>query len=363
MNEDVITVVGGGPVGLLLASLLGRQGIAVELWEKRRELPRTSMAIGITPPSLEILEAIDMREAFLSRGVRVHRAHVYEREKRCGTLEFDQANKQILCIPQRETMSLLRNSAAACSSVTLRIGETFSTERLSDTPGWVIACDGWKSPLCAYAGIRKPSKDYRVHFVMADAEECQELGSDAAVYFSPHGAVESFPLPAKRRRWIAQVATPDEADITFLEHRVKEATGIHPNKLDETSLCRFDPRWALAQTYMDERLVLCGDSAHEMSPIGGQGMNTGFADANKLAAVLTTGGCPTDLAHYERERKAAFRVSSARAAAGMWIGTRRGRIASSVRGLGLRTLLTLKPSQQWLRESFSMCNLPGREQI
>ena len=61
-----VAIVGAGPVGLLLANLLGAQGVRTCLFDKRTEPQTSSMAIGITPPSLEILKRLGLDEVFRS---------------------------------------------------------------------------------------------------------------------------------------------------------------------------------------------------------------------------------------------------------------------------------------------------------
>src|SRR5579862_270264 len=66
-------------------------------------------------------------------------------------------------------------------------------------------------------------------------------------------------------------------------------------------------RSAVAERYGQGRVFLAGDAAHQLSPTGALGMNTGIADAVdvgwKLAAVLSGWGGEKLLASYDRERR------------------------------------------------------------
>src|SRR5438067_13837196 len=72
-----VAIIGGGPVGLLLANLLGARGLRIVICEKRTEAPSHSQAIGITPPSLEILAPLGFDEEFVRQGVRVSDVFVH----------------------------------------------------------------------------------------------------------------------------------------------------------------------------------------------------------------------------------------------------------------------------------------------
>ena len=79
------------------------------------------------------------------------------------------------------------------------------------------------------------------------------------------------------------------------------------------------PRLALADSYGQGRVWLAGDSAHQVIPTGGYGMNSGLGDATGLAWVLAANlngwGGPGLFTAYENERRhvgARIRIGSAR---------------------------------------------------
>lgn len=362
LNEDStskqkgpITIVGGGPVGLLLACLLGQKGKEVRLVEKRTKLPESSMAIGITPPSLDILEKLDLKKVFLEQGVLIQQAEVFESGRLMGSLDFRSSESYILSFPQFGTMKLLEQKALEFANVSLERGATFGQEDLQGADGWVIGCDGAHSNVREFAKLKGRSKSYGVRFIMADFPDHEELGSKARLYFSAQGAVESFPLPGQKRRWVAQVER--ESNLSTLCQRVHEASGIDLRDRESETLWPFSPQRFLVECYGKDNILLCGDAAHVMSPIGGQGMNTGFADAMMLAEILDAPS-PAKLAAYTKERRKAFRMASRRAAMGMWLGTRRGKLASGCRGTLLKQALNSAKANQTLARTFSMRNLP-----
>jgi 2-polyprenyl-6-methoxyphenol hydroxylase-like FAD-dependent oxidoreductase len=199
---------------------------------------------------------------------------------------------------------------------------------------------------------------YQSRFVMTDFPDEEGLGPDARLYFSAGGAVESFPLPGRRRRWVAQRVGDAQATAAWIQERVAAAAGIDLSRREHGPVCPFQPTWTLAEQYVRNRVILCGDAAHTLSPIGGQGMNTGFADASRLAGLLED-PTPSALAAYTRERQRAFRIAARRAAAGMWLGTRTGRLSSALRERAMRTALAMPAAQEKLVTTFAMRDLPA----
>jgi 2-polyprenyl-6-methoxyphenol hydroxylase-like FAD-dependent oxidoreductase len=132
--RDVI-IVGAGPVGLLLANLLGARGIPTDLFDKRAGPLMSSMAIGITPPSLDILSVLDLDGVFRDAGVPVRHAEVYELGTRVGRLDFAGIASNypfFLSLPQARTVEILRQNRPRWQRVQrLAAGRTRSPGRFS----------------------------------------------------------------------------------------------------------------------------------------------------------------------------------------------------------------------------------------
>jgi 2-polyprenyl-6-methoxyphenol hydroxylase-like FAD-dependent oxidoreductase len=382
---DVI-IVGAGPVGLLLGNLLGRAGLRVIILEKRTGPLAHSAAIGITPPSLHILSKLGLERVFMDRGVKVRDCIVHGESGRLGCASFRDIPDKfrwVLSLPQSVTLALLQQNLAEFPSVTLHSGvEVTGVEESGDcaivnvvphhadsapqrlSARWVVACDGARSLVREQLGIAAPGKTYPCHFLMGDFVERTSLGDEAHLFFMADGAVESFPLPNGLRRWIVQ--TPEfmqPAPPGYISEIVKRRAGIILPPDDQTNESAFTPRRFDCSHYHQGRIVLCGDAAHGMSPIGGQGMNTGFADAEFLAGILPAivqrGEASRPLLDaYERFRRKAARSASVRAEWGMWFGTWRGRLRSRLRDFVIRNIICRWPVAPRMGPLYAMLTIP-----
>ncbi|WP_395749383.1 FAD-dependent oxidoreductase [Prosthecobacter sp.] len=384
-DYDVI-IVGGGPVGLLLGCLLKREGLGVRVLERRRESLSYSAAIGITPPSLGILRRVGLAEAFIEAGVRVQDCVVHGRSGRLGSVSFREIRDEhrfILSLPQAVTVGMLQgclgteNVEMGCEVTGVRqvgeVCEVVTGDGRVLRARFVVGCDGSRSRvrecLCLRTlggggiGVRSSQgvRTYGCHFVMGDFVDRSGLGEEAHLFFTETGAVESFPLPGGMRRWIVQTEGPGVPAVPgLISGLIRERTGLEVAAGDQRSESAFSPHRYQSERYYAGRVILCGDAAHGMSPIGGQGMNTGFADAEFLAAVLGRGDEEALglLPAYERYRRKASLAATRRAEWGMGLGTWRGRARCVVRDALIRHVLCRKWVSRCVAEFYAMLTIP-----
>lgn len=202
------------------------------------------------------------------------------------------------------------------------------------------------------AGIAWRPRPGRAVYAMADVDDERYPGI-AVLSFERGGVVETFPLPGGRRRWVALVA--DEQAGHALADTVAARTG---ESIVEGQVSVFTARQHIADRFVDDRVVLIGDAAHEVSPIGGQGLNLGWLDARDLASLLRDDPRPTPAQwrRFERERRASARRAQAQAAFNMRMGRALSRPLHSARSLGIR-VLALPPARRYLTDAFTMRRL------
>jgi len=379
-----VLIVGAGPVGLMLAALLGRRGRSVLVLEKKTEKTHGSNAIGITPPSLDLLAKLGLAEVLTLWGAPIRRVAVHGPGSRLlGEVDFGSLpppHDYILSVPQSVTEQILGRHLLEYPSVRVEYGWTFQsldqdprsvTAYFQDAAGttrverchFLCGCDGVGSLVREAIDLGRRSKKFDSTFLMGDFADDTDWGNEAHLFFTSRGAVESFPLGQNRRRWIVQTPRFLEEPGTYLEDEVAARTGLRiPVESCSWKSAFGIHRW-ISPHYAFGRVFLAGDSAHQMSPIGGQGMNTGFADAEFLAAVLdarrNNPTAPTEAWNrlYSAVRRKAGRVAAGRAELSMAVGTVRGP------GSWLRNAL-LALSLRWFPKFFprhyGMLTIPGR---
>ncbi|GAA3547760.1 FAD-dependent monooxygenase [Amycolatopsis ultiminotia] len=350
LGQDVaVTVVGAGPVGLVLAAELALSGAAVQVLERRAEPDEAMKAQSINLPTAEALD----RRGLLSAAEAVQR-EVVERVGSFGRVDGDRSRTaprftghfagMVLdadlvdwsdpdlaahtvadgarMVPQRELEALLAEYVARLGVPVLRGVEVTALEDTGDgvlvgttagtvRTGWLVGCDGGHSAVRRLAGIDFPGTDPEItgYQAVADFADPEKLAEGWT--WSPEGVYRYGPQPGRVTTVEFDDPPADRSAPVTLEEVQDSLRRVSGVDVTLTALRATPTRWTdntrQAATYRSGRVLLAGDAAHVHPPFGGQGLNLGVGDATnlgwKLGAVLA-GWAPEGLLDtYEAERR------------------------------------------------------------
>jgi 2-polyprenyl-6-methoxyphenol hydroxylase-like FAD-dependent oxidoreductase len=345
-NTDV-TVVGAGPVGLVLAAELALAGARVQVLERLTGPGEGVKAAAINVPTAEALDRRGLRPA-AERVQRETLARVGPLARRPGdrpdnrfTGHFaglvldadlvDWADPDLAAhtavdgarmVPQRELEALLAGHLARLG-VPLHRG--VEVTGLADTgdgvlvhttagpvrTGWLAGCDGGHSTVRRQAGIAFPGTDPELtgYLAVADIADPGELAD--GWHWSPRGVYRLGPAAGRIATVEFDGARFDRAAAVTLDEVQGALRRVSGTGVTLTALHGTPTRWTdnarQAATYRSGRVLLAGDAAHVHAPFGGQGLNLGVGDAMnlgwKLGAVVA-GWAPEGLLDsYDAERR------------------------------------------------------------
>ncbi|MET1043032.1 MAG: NAD(P)/FAD-dependent oxidoreductase [Microbacteriaceae bacterium] len=366
--RDVL-IVGGGPVGLLLAVLLAQHGIDVQVLERRDTVSTRTRAIGIHPPALAVLAEAGVADEVLRLSAPISEGVARSGGRTLGRLKFEPA---IRSLPQWQTEQLLRARLERLRPGALRLGvealriahgdgivRVVTADDILDAR-FVVAADGARSRIRDSVGIGWRPLAGRAHYLMADLPDTSRYGSTAVLSFERAGVVESFSMPGNRRRWVALTeSSVSSPTVNKLADIVKRRTG--DTIVVDGDASAFEARQHLATRMVRGRMALVGDAGHEISPIGGQGMNLGWLDAADLASTLAEALRHSEsdlfaglmLTGYDRRRRRSAWIAARQAGFNMAMGRPAGGVALAARTALMRTLAS-PPTRALLAKAFTM---------
>jgi 2-octaprenylphenol hydroxylase len=335
MNVDV-AIVGGGPVGGSLARTLAPAGLDVALVEPKapRPLPAAGFdqrVYALNGRSRRFLERCEIWQRLsLERVAPVREMQVFGDD--ASKIEFSAYRSGVSELAaiveeanlQQALKSALSNQAnltllAGIGCVSARWDDALATLSLSDgrqiEARLVVAADGAESALRTAAGIATQIREYAQTGVVANFRAERAHRDIAYQWFTAHGVLALLPLPGNQ---ISMVwSAPDAhaqvllaAGAEELARMVEQASSGTLGQLQPASAAvGFALRRMRAKRLIGPRLALVGDTAHNVHPLAGQGLNLGFGDAQALAAVLAARGMESDsgaaslLRRFERSRR------------------------------------------------------------
>ncbi|MEV5886005.1 FAD-dependent monooxygenase [Streptomyces sp. NPDC052020] len=196
---------------------------------------------------------------------------------------------------------------------------------------YLVAADGPRSPVREQLGIGQSGPGELFHNISLTfrSHRLADIVGDRrfiVCYLTAPDADGALLPVDNRENWVFHAPWHPERGETledFTEKRcvehIRRAVGVADLDVRITGKAPWHAAQRVARSYRAGRVFLAGDSAHEMSPTGAFGSNTGIQDAHnlawKLAAVL--GGWAGDglLDTYDAERRPIAEATSSRAAA------------------------------------------------
>lgn len=330
-DSDVL-IVGAGPTGLAHALWLTQQGVKVRIIDKTTGPGQTSRAMAVQARTLELYRQLNLSDAVVKAGHPNPTMNLWANGKRRARLSMGDAGATvtpypfILTYPQDEHERLLIDRLEQMGVNVERETEFISFEEQTDhvlshlrmrdgsvttcKSTFLTGCDGAKSPIRHQIGAGFEGGTYKQIFYVADVRLTGlEPAGEAHISLdsSDFVAVLSYGNSGLSRL-IGVVTDGDAEKITFddVGHRAIERLGVKVEQVNWFSTYRVHHR--VTDTFRKGRVFLAGDAAHVHSPAGGQGMNTGIADAINLAwkmAAVVHGKAPDSLLDsYDQERKA-----------------------------------------------------------
>ncbi|MBT2493464.1 FAD-dependent monooxygenase [Streptomyces sp. ISL-96] len=322
-----VVIVGGGPVGLLLASELRISRAKAVVLERLTERTPHSKAFGLHARSLESLDRRGLAERFIDGARSWNNGHFAGLDVWVDFSLLDSAHNYALLSEQTRTERLLEERAEEFGCQ-IRRGHEVTAVRQDeggaevDVTGpdgsytlraqYVVGADGGRSMVRKSAGIGFPGTGGRVTARLADVVLADRENAPMGMERTERGLIFCVPLDEKYHR----VATFDfekgkeaGSELTLQEftESLREIWGDDLGASEPRWLSWFTDSACQAERYREGRILLAGDAAHTHFPVGGQGVNLGLQDALnlgwKLAATINGWGSEGLLDTYDKERQ------------------------------------------------------------
>jgi 2-polyprenyl-6-methoxyphenol hydroxylase-like FAD-dependent oxidoreductase len=321
-TSDVV-VVGAGPTGLMMAAELALAGVRVQLLDERVDMPNITRAFAVHARTLELLDARGMADELVKRGTPV-----YEIAPPGGTTlnlrELPTRFGMLLIVPQSGTEQVLQTRVDDLGVPVVRGAEVVGLTQDDDgvtvqcadgtsiRTTYVVGCDGAHSTVRQLVGIEFTGKQYETHILLADVKLTRATEDTLTGVTNEKGVVLMIPFGDGWFRAIAwdrlreQAPLKEPVTIDEIRDSFHRIAGEDYGMTDMRWSSRFLSERKQAERYRAGRVFIAGDAAHVHSPLGGQGMNTGIADAMNLGWKLAeaVGGTAPDwlLDSYQGER-------------------------------------------------------------
>jgi 3-(3-hydroxy-phenyl)propionate hydroxylase len=333
--EHPVVVVGAGPVGLSLAIDLAQRGQPVLLLDDADRIGEGSRAICFSKRSLEYWDRLGTGQRMVDKGVVWSVGKIFhgasqlyqfnllpeQGHKRPAFINLQQFHAEAYLVDRVGRLSAIdlrwRNKVIALEArndhVVLDIDTPEGAYRLRAR--YVVACDGARSSLRRMVGAEFAGKVFEDQFLIADVRMTAEFPTERWFWFDPpfHAGRSALLHKQPDDIWRIDLQLNPDADPAVeklpenVRPRIVRMLGHDNFDFEWISLYKFQCR--RMDKFIHGRVVFAGDAAHQVSPFGARGANSGLEDAENLAWKLDRvlkGSSPEALLwSYHVERSAA----------------------------------------------------------
>lgn len=317
MNLTHPIIVGGGPVGAVLALSLQKKGVPFTMLEARAKGASHSdtRALALSYGSRLILEKLNVWEAIAQKATAIHTIHISQRGG-FGRTKLNATDHNMPALGYVLPYGLLTQALDAALNEALGNGQQTSQilyEAIADDIGTtefeanvrftqtgktslamsplVVVADGGRN-FGDIAGVEKETKEYGHDALVSKVKAELPHNNIAYERFTPTGPMALLPNGARDFSlvWTGEKAKIDALlaldDATFLK-QLHAAFGDRVGQfLSIEKRMSFPLKLSRLKSTANSHLVIIGNAAQTMHPVAGQGFNVGLRDAKALADMV-----------------------------------------------------------------------------
>ena len=328
-----IVVVGAGPVGLSAAIDLAQLGQDVLLLDNDDTVSIGSRGVCYAKRALEVLDRMGCGDKFVDKGVSWDVGRTFLREgevfnfnlrpeadhHRPGMINLQQYYLEEYLIERARQLPQLQmrfknnviSVVPGADKVTVRVETPDGPYSL--TTDWLVVADGARSPIRTMMGLDIEGKIFMDRFLIADVVMKADFPAERWFWFDPPFHPNQSVLLHKQADNVWRIdfqlgwqADPvEERKPENVIPRIKAMLGDERDfELEWVSIYTFQCR--RMNSFNHGRVLFVGDAAHQVSPFGARGANSGIQDTDnlvwKLKLVMDGKAPPTLLDSYTEER-------------------------------------------------------------
>ncbi len=330
-----VVVVGAGPVGLSLAIDLAQRGQPVILLDDADRIGDGSRAICFSKRSLEYWDRLGVGQRMVDKGVVWSVGRIFHGPSQLYEFnllpEDGHRRPAFVNLQQYYAEAYLVDRVGELPSIDLRWrNKVVALEQRNDhvlltieTPegpyqigaAYMVACDGARSSLRGMVGADFDGQVFEDQFLIADVKMTADFPTERWFWFDPpfHAGRSALLHRQPDDVWRIDLQLSPDADPATekqpenVRPRIARMLGHDNFAFEWISIYKFQCR-RMAR-FVHGRVIFAGDAAHQVSPFGARGANSGLEDAENLAWKLDRvlrGTSPVSLLEtYHIERSAA----------------------------------------------------------